>query len=118
MPLTFQRLVEEALASLPPEIAKRMDNVEVVIEDEPAEDEIVDLEPGETLFGLYRGIPLTERGNDYAGVLPDQISIYRGPIERACRTNAEIRAEVRTTVIHEIAHHFGIDDERLEDLGW
>ncbi len=118
MPITFQRLVEEALDSLPREIAARMDNVEVVIEDEPPPEATAGLPPGVTLFGLYHGIPLTARGNSYAGVLPDKISIYQGPIERSCRSNAEVREQVRKTVIHEIAHHFGIEDDLLHELGW
>lgn len=118
MPLTFARLVEEALDSLPPEIAAHLENVEVVVEDEPPPEALVDLGPGETLFGLYHGIPLTERGLNYNGVLPDRISIYRGPIERAARAAREIRDEVRRTVVHEIAHHFGIDDAALHELGW
>jgi predicted Zn-dependent protease with MMP-like domain len=118
MPLTFERLVEEALDSLPPDIAARMENVEVVIEDEPPLDAIAGLPRGSTLLGLYHGIPLTQRGMYYDRVLPDKISIYRGPIERMAGTPRGIREQVRKTVIHEIAHHFGIDDTRLRELGW
>ena len=71
-----------------------------------------------TLFGLYHGIPLTKRGGHYEGVLPDRISIYKGPIERFARTPERIKEQVRVTVVHEIAHHFGIDDDRLDELGW
>jgi predicted Zn-dependent protease with MMP-like domain len=108
----FEQLVMEALDSLPEEIAAAMTNVEVVVEDEP---------PGEwsdgTLLGLYHGIPLTERAN-YTNAMPDKITIFRGPITRVARTREGIREQVRRTVIHEIAHHFGLDDERLDDLGW
>ncbi|HEX2050218.1 MAG TPA: metallopeptidase family protein [Actinomycetota bacterium] len=113
----FEALVAEALDSLPDDIAAAMDNVEVVVEDEPPRDALEGLPRGETLFGLYHGVPLTER-ELYDRALPDVISIYRGPIERAARTPDEIRDEVRRTVVHEIAHHFGIDDERLTELGW
>ncbi len=114
----FERLVEEALDSLPEEIAARMENVEVVLEDEPPLEELARLPRGVTLFGLYHGIPLTRRGNNYAGVLPDRISIYQGPIERRAGSAEAIRVQVRKTVIHEIAHHFGIDDHLLRELGW
>jgi predicted Zn-dependent protease with MMP-like domain len=105
----FEQLVSDALDSLPPELGRLMRNVAVVVEDEPEE---------EGLFGLYEGVPLTERGEWYAGVLPDRISIYRVPICRACATEAEVIEEVRITVVHEVAHHFGIDDDRLDELGW
>jgi predicted Zn-dependent protease with MMP-like domain len=110
----FERLVVEALDSLPSDIAAAMENVEVVIEEEPPPEYV---ERGKTLLGLYHGIPLTKRGS-YTGVMPDKISIYRGPITRMARTPSAIREQVRRTVLHEIAHHFGIDDERLDQLGW
>ena len=113
----FRDLVAEAMDSLPDELAKLIDNVEVVVEDEPSAEALAQLPRGVTLFGLYHGIPLTKRGN-YEGVLPDKISIYRGPIQRSARTPEAIREQVKVTVIHEIAHHFGIDDERLHELGW
>ena len=114
---SFQVLVAEALDSLPDEIAARMENVEIVVEDEPPPEHLGRLQGGATLFGLYQGIPLTDRGN-YGNALPDKISIYRGPIVRYARTPARIREQVRRTVIHEIAHHFGIDESRLAELGW
>jgi predicted Zn-dependent protease with MMP-like domain len=114
---SFEELIAEALDSLPKEIAERMENVEVVVEDEPPERALAEVPDGETLFGLYEGVPLTGRGN-YGMALPDKISIYRGPIERTFRTPEEIREQVRRTVIHEVAHHFGIDDDRLDELGW
>ncbi len=114
---SFEDLVAEALDSLPEDIARHLDNVEVVVEDEPPEELLGDLSDGETLLGHYHGIPLTDRGF-YDGALPDKVSIYRGPITRTYRSPDAIRAEVRRTVIHELAHHFGIDDDRLDELGW
>ncbi|MGI5493651.1 metallopeptidase family protein [Microtetraspora malaysiensis] len=105
----FEELVSEALDTIPPGLAKVMDNVVVVVVDDPPE-------PG--LLGLYTGIPLTERGDWYSGVLPDRIEIYRNPTLEICETPEEVVEEVRITVVHEIAHHFGIDDERLHELGW
>ncbi|MFE9990484.1 metallopeptidase family protein [Streptomyces sp. NPDC005381] len=108
---TFEELVSQALDKIPPELTRVMDNVAVFVEDEPPADD-------PELLGLYEGTPLTDRGEWYAGVLPDRISIYRGPILRMCETPDEVVHEVAVTVIHEIAHHFGIDDERLHELGW
>ena len=116
--VTFEDLVADALDSLPLELATRMENVEVVVEDEPPWEMIARLAPGSTLLGLYHGVPLTQRGQFYDRMLPDKISIYRGPITRLARTPDRIREQVRRTVIHEIAHHFGIDDDRLHELGW
>jgi predicted Zn-dependent protease with MMP-like domain len=107
----FDALVGRALDSLPPALSERLSNVAIFIEDEaPADD------PG--LLGLYDGIPLTERGEWYSGVLPDRIRIFREPILRMCRTPEEVVEEVHITVVHEIAHHFGIDDDRLHELGY
>lgn len=116
----FEQLVVDALEGLPEPFASHLDNVDVVIEDEPSRDDLEasGLEEGETLFGLYQGIPQTERDAGYTFVMPDKISIYRGPIVRACRDPEEVVEEVQVTVIHEIAHHFGISDERLHELGW
>ncbi|MFG2308810.1 metallopeptidase family protein [Streptomyces sp. NPDC048566] len=108
---TFEELVSQALDKIPPELTRVMDNVAVFVEDEPPADD-------PELLGLYEGTPLTDRGEWYAGVLPDRISIYKGPILRLCTTPDEVVHEVAVTVIHEIAHHFGIDDERLHELGW
>jgi predicted Zn-dependent protease with MMP-like domain len=108
--LTFEEHVEQALASLPADLRQAMSNVEIVVEDENPEDP--------DLFGLYFGVPLTERG-DYVGVLPDKIAIYRLPLEEEFGDDpAMLRNEIRITVLHEIAHHFGIDEERLAELGW
>jgi predicted Zn-dependent protease with MMP-like domain len=114
---TFEELVSEALDSLPEELAKMMDNVEVVVEPEPPHEYVSNLPAGHTLLGHYHGVPLTNRGVHYGHVLPDKISIYQGPITRIARTPERIREQVRRTVIHEIAHHFGIDDDRLHELG-
>ena len=116
--LDFEGLVADAIDSLPSEIASRMENVEVVVEDEPSPALLATLEPGTSLFGLYHGIPLTKRGAAYGNVLPDKISIYRGPITRYWRTPDRIRAQIRRTVIHEIGHYFGMDEKRLHELGW
>jgi predicted Zn-dependent protease with MMP-like domain len=114
----FERLVARALDTLPPDVVAMLDNVEVVVEDEPTPEQI-DRRGGEeeTLFGLYEGVPLTQRGSGYTLVLPDKITIFRGPLERACRSPAEVAREVRITVIHELGHHLGFDEERLNELG-
>jgi len=118
-PAQFERLVAESLSLVPPEFRRWMDNVAIVVEDEPSEEvrREMELADDETLFGLYTGTPLTERTVDYAG-LPDQITIYRLPILDEFDDPAEIRREVARTVIHEIAHHFGIGEDRLRELGW
>jgi predicted Zn-dependent protease with MMP-like domain len=105
---TFGRLVEEALDSIPPELGRLMRNVAVVVED---------MGSSPNLLGLYTGVPLTERTTNYAGFLPDRITIYRIPITARCRDFADVVEAVRHTVIHEVAHHFGISDERLHELG-
>lgn len=111
----FEELVAQALDRIPPELTRLMDNVAVFVEDEPPADD-----PG--LLGLYEGTPLTERGEWYAGVLPDRITIYRGPTLRFVADEGGdselVVEEVEVTVVHEIAHHFGIDDERLHALGY
>lgn len=107
----FEELVAEALDTVPPELARLLDNVVVVVEDEAPEDD-------PDLLGLYSGVPLTERGSWYAGVLPDQITIFRRPTLAMCETIEDVVDEVRITVVHEIAHHFGIDDDRLHELGY
>ncbi|WP_432158392.1 metallopeptidase family protein [Streptomyces sp. bgisy153] len=128
----FEELVAEALDRIPPELTRLMDNVAVFVEDEPPADD-------PELLGLYEGTPLTDRGEWYAGVLPDRITVYRGPTLRMCGSREEVveetevtvvhdtpkdisrervRDEVAVTVVHEIAHHFGIDDSRLHELGW
>jgi predicted Zn-dependent protease with MMP-like domain len=115
----FDRLVAEALDSLPPEFQEKMQNVDVVIKAWPSREEVrrAGLPRGQTLFGLYEGVPLTMRTSRYGLVLPDKISIYQGPIEAYCRTAEEVRHRVRQVVLHELGHHFGIGDERLGELG-
>jgi predicted Zn-dependent protease with MMP-like domain len=115
----FEQLVIEALDSLPPDIARMLDNVEVTVAGwpSPATLRSAGVRPGQTLFGLYEGIPQTQRTSHYGLVLPDKITIFQGPIERYRRTPEAIREQVRRTVIHELAHHFGISDERLRELG-
>ena len=108
-PGRFEEMVATALDSLPAELGRLMNNVAVTVEHDPGP-------PG--LLGLYEGIPLTSRTTQYAGVLPDRITIYRLAICAICRTEDEVAAEVRRTVIHEVGHHFGIDDDRLDELGW
>ena len=116
--LDFYDLVEQALEGLPPELSKLLDNVAVVVEDWPSySTPLVDGYPDDSLYGLYEGVPLTERGSGYYGTLPDRITIFRGPLERDFQ-RAELEEQIRITVVHEIAHHFGIDEDRLEELGW
>ncbi len=115
----FERLVQRALDDLPDDILAMLDNVDVVIEDEPENSLRADgLPPDEELFGLYQGVPRTERDAGYSMVLPDKITLYRGPLERSCRSRADLAREVRVTVVHELGHHFGLDEDRLEELGW
>jgi predicted Zn-dependent protease with MMP-like domain len=108
-PARFEAMVGTALDGLPPELGRLMRNVAIVVEHDPGP---------RGLLGLYRGIPLTERTSHYSGALPDQITIYRRAISSICSTEAEVVEEVRRTVVHEIGHHFGIDDDRLHELGW
>ncbi|HEV8563196.1 MAG TPA: metallopeptidase family protein [Actinophytocola sp.] len=106
----FEELVSDALDLIPPEFADAMDNVAVLVEDRNPEIP--------TLLGLYHGVALTERTSHYSGVLPDRISIYREAILDICDTEDDVVEEVAITVVHEIAHHFGVDDARLHELGW
>lgn len=117
----FESLVAEVLDELPPDFADHLENVNVVVEPAPNRRELeeMDLPSGAVLFGLYRGVPLTERESaPWSFQLPDEIVIYQRPIERHARTRREMREEIRKTVLHEIAHHFGIPDERLRELGY
>jgi len=109
----FEELVGEALDGLPAELGRQMRNVAVVVEDDS-----LPLENGGILLGLYQGVPLTERNANYSGYLPDRITIYRRPICSISADEAEVVRQVRITVVHEVAHHFGIDDARLTELGW
>jgi predicted Zn-dependent protease with MMP-like domain len=110
-PERFDELVEEALERLPQWVKERLDNVVVVVEDDPPRED-------PNLLGLYEGIPLTARGQDYFGVLPDRIRLFRRTIESVAGNEEDIRREVEETVIHEVAHFFGISDERLHELDW
>jgi predicted Zn-dependent protease with MMP-like domain len=116
----FEELVEEALGLIPEELWEAINNVAVTVEDWPSHRQLdaAGVPPGELLLGLYEGVPLTGRTGGYGLVPPDVITIFRGPILRVCPQNeAAVRNQVRRTVLHEIAHHFGISDERLEELG-
>ncbi len=107
--MDFEQAVQDALDSLPPELRDRLSNVEVVVEDEPPD--------GRPLLGLYQGVPLTKRGVNYSGALPDKISIYRGPLERVYGNDPELlNRQVARVVLHEVAHHFGISDARLIEI--
>ena len=110
-PAEFERLVERALDGIPAEIADLVHNVVVLVEAESPAD-------APELLGLYEGLPLTERAHNDAGGLPDRLTTFRGPLLRRCRDAEELEREVRITVVHEVAHHFGIDDERLHELGY
>jgi predicted Zn-dependent protease with MMP-like domain len=106
----YERCVRDALDSLPRELRDSISNVAIVVEDEPP--------PGQPLLGLYQGIPLTRRTSGYSGVLPDKITVYSGPLERLYGSDPErLRAAVEHVVLHEVAHHFGISDERLIEMG-
>ncbi len=114
----FRRLVARALDEIPDTLADRMDNVVIIVRNRPEPDELamVGLSSRDTLLGLYSGRPLTVRGS-YGEVLPDRIFIYQEPIESICRSEREVVEQVRETVLHEVAHHFGIDDDRLDEIG-
>jgi len=105
----FEQAVDDALGSLPHDLRRAMSNVAIVVEPEPPD--------GMPLLGLYQGVPLTRRGVSYGGVLPDKITIYRGPLERMYGGDGDaLRRQIRRVVLHEVAHHFGISDERLVEL--
>ena len=116
----FERVVERALRGLPRAFKDKLANIAVVVEDW-ADDETLDemgIEPPDTLYGLYRGVDLTQRDSSYGNVLPDTVTIYQGPIEEDCEDEAEMEDVIRDTVVHEIGHYFGLDDEtmhRIED---
>jgi predicted Zn-dependent protease with MMP-like domain len=118
-PEEFEQLVVQAIDELPEFFQEKLENIDVLVADRPTAADLRDagLDPGDLLFGLYQGIPLTERTSSYNLVLPDRITIYRLPIEQVCRTPAQVVRQVQRTVKHEIAHYFGIDDDRLHELG-
>jgi predicted Zn-dependent protease with MMP-like domain len=116
----FERLVARAMRQLPRRFAIRLENVAVVVQDEatPEQRRAAGLGPDDDLMGLYQGVPQPQRAAAYGMVLPDKITLFQRPIEARCRSEGEILAEVRHTLIHELAHHFGIDDARLEEIGF
>ena len=115
----FEKLVDEGLKLIPAEIRRLMNNVQIVIENAPSDELLDDLgvPEDETIYGLYEGTPLTERSTEYSA-FPDRIIIYRQPLLEDFDDPEELRYEVARTVIHEVGHHFGIDEERLAELGW
>ena len=117
----FRRLIGEALDTLPGEIRVRMENVTVIVEEEPTEEQMqcAGLDPlRDTLFGFYEGSPLLERGHDFGMALPDRIILFYRPLVESFRSPAAIREEIRRTVVHEVAHFLGLDDDEIEDLGY
>jgi len=113
----FEQLVADALDGIPPELGAAMENVAVVVEDWPRSDQFH--EGGGILLGLYEGVPLTRRDPiTYSGVLPDRITIFRGPLCELAHDEVDLAARVRTTVLHEVGHYFGMSDARLRELGW
>jgi predicted Zn-dependent protease with MMP-like domain len=105
----FETVIQEALDAMPRDLRDQISNVEILVEDEPP--------PGQRLLGLYQGVPLTRRGINYSGALPDKITIYRGPLERLYGHDADLLTrQIKRVVLHEVAHHFGISDERLVEI--
>jgi len=115
----FEELVDKALKSLPEEFLNRLDNIDVLVEDQPTVIQLrkSKLKPNQTLLGLYEGVPQTQRNSNYGMVLPDKITIFQKTIEAICHSDEEIIAEIEKVVKHEIAHHFGISDSRLREIG-
>lgn len=115
----FEKLVARAVEGLPEEFRERLDNIDIIVADAPTLKQLSKIERkrGETLLGLYEGVPLPRRTAGYGFVVPDIITIFQRPVEDACKSDTEIIAEVQRVVRHEIAHHFGITDDRLRDLG-
>jgi predicted Zn-dependent protease with MMP-like domain len=116
-PEQFETLIADALDEIPPELASAMENVAIVVAEWPSPDQLAG-RPG-TLLGLYEGVPLTRRDPiGYGGVLPDRITIFRGPLCARASDETDLARQVRTTVLHEVGHHFGLSDARLRQLGW
>jgi predicted Zn-dependent protease with MMP-like domain len=115
----FEKLVNQAIDGLPQEFREKLENVAVIVEDHPSRELLLqmDIPPDDALLGLYEGTPLTERGFE-APLHPDRIWIFQRPIEEECESEDEIKEEIQTTIVHEIAHFFGLDDEYLEELGY
>lgn len=116
-PAAFDRLVHRAIAGLPEHFRKWLENVVIAVQDEPSAELLEELEADE-LLGVYLGVPLTERHPDDLYQLPDQILLFRGPLVRACETLEELEEEVRVTVVHEVAHFFGLDEDEIEAAGY
>jgi len=114
----FEQLVAEAIRTIPPRFRDQLRNIAVIVEDEPPEALLNDMEidPPDTLFGLYQGTPLTERSWDYGNALPDRIVLYQGPIEDASDTEDDVVVSVGETLIHEVGHYFGLSEEELEEI--
>jgi len=117
--LRFHRLVQRVVDTLPPHVQELLEDVAIVVQDEPDAQQLreSELADGDELFGLYQGIPRTERGSGYTMVAPDRITIFAGPLSRACDSRHELEEEIRTTVLHELGHHLGYDEDGLEALG-
>jgi predicted Zn-dependent protease with MMP-like domain len=116
----FRRLVAQAVAGLPPQVAAALENVDILVQEWPSAQQLASGEPGNrySLLGLYEGIPRTERTSTYNLVLPDRITLFQRPLEAACASREELQEEVQATVVHEIAHHLGWSDDDLERLGY
>lgn len=115
----FEWLVAKAIDSLPEEFRERLDNIDVVVADDPTRSQLAELgkEKGQTILGLYEGVPLTSRSQNYGWVTPDKVTIFQKPIEAICENDTQIVTEVQHVVLHEIAHHFGISDAKLREMG-
>jgi predicted Zn-dependent protease with MMP-like domain len=115
----FEQLVAKAIETMPEEIRGRLENIDIIVADAPTREQLQNsgLSGNNTLLGLYEGVPLTKRTHGYSFVIPDKITIFQKPIEASCRNEAQITSKIQRVVRHEIAHHFGIDDDRLEELG-
>ncbi|HEX7880905.1 MAG TPA: metallopeptidase family protein [Candidatus Eisenbacteria bacterium] len=116
----FEKLVSEAVSALPDEFLAHLGNVDIVVEEFPGPDiiEIEQLESPYDLLGYYEGVPLTERHSSSEPMIPDRITIFQAPIESICNTRAELMEEIQKTVVHEVAHFFGLDEDRISELGW
>ena len=117
---SFERLVADAIDELPEEFREKLENVAIIIEDWPSKELLyrMEISPGETLFGLYEGVPLTERSHFGDPLYPDRILIFQRAIEEECDSTEEIKQEVKITLVHEVAHFFGMDDDYLEEIGY
>jgi predicted Zn-dependent protease with MMP-like domain len=114
----FERLVAEAILLIPKRFRREMKNIAIVVEDEPSEEllEEMEIEPPDSLYGLYQGTPLPERTSSYGNTLPDRVTIFRNPIEEDCEDDDDVRAVIGETLIHEIGHYFGLSEEEIEEI--